>query len=54
MNAKPISLSTGKTLGHILAYFGLFLAGELLSSLLFDLLFSVVHLPYAALYTDIQ
>lgn len=51
MNAKPISLSTGKTLGHILAYFGLFLAGELLSSLPFDLLFSVVHLPYAALYT---
>lgn len=52
MNAKPISLSTGKTLGHILAYFGLFLAGELLSSLPFDLLFSVVHLPYAALYTS--
>lgn len=52
MNAKPISLSTGKTLGHILAYFGLFLAGELLSSLPFDLLFSVVRLPYAALYTS--
>lgn len=52
MNAKPISLSTGKTLGHILAYFGLFLAGELLGGLPFDLLFSVVHLPYAALYTS--
>jgi len=49
METKPIS--TGKTLGHMLAYFGLFLAGELLSSLPFDLLFSVVHLPYAALYT---
>lgn len=52
MNAKPISLSTGKTLGHILAYFGLFLAGELLGGLPFDLIFSVVRLPYAALYTS--
>lgn len=52
MNTKPISLSTGKTLGHILAYFGLFLAGELLGGLPFDLIFSVVRLPYAALYTS--
>lgn len=50
MDTKPIS--TCKTLGHMLAYFGLFLAGELLGGLPFDLLFSVVRTPYAALYTS--
>lgn len=44
----------GKTLKHIIIYFLLFLAGDLLSSILFDLLFSVVKLPIRDLYSIIR
>lgn len=42
--------STAKTLRHMIIFFLLFLAGDFLSSLLFDLLFSVVKLPIRAFY----
>lgn len=44
-------LSIAKTMGCIGIYFSAFLAGDLLSSLLFDLLFSVVQLPARGLYS---
>ena len=42
--------SKANALKYIFIYFLLFLAGDLLSSLLFDLLFSVVELPVRPLY----
>ena len=51
METRPdFGFSSGKTLGVILIYFALFVVGELASSLLFDLIFSVVTLPDSALY----
>lgn len=50
LEKKPYAFSTSKTLIRIVIYFLLFLAGDLLSSLLFDLLFSVVKLPSRELY----
>lgn len=42
--------STGKTIRHIIIYILLFLAGDLFSGLLFDLLFLFVKLPIRGLY----
>lgn len=42
------------TLKHILIYFLLFLAGDLLSSVLFDILFSAVELPVREWYVMIR
>ena len=39
MNTKPFEYSTGKTIWVMAVYFLLFLAGDLLSSLVFDVLF---------------
>lgn len=50
MHQTPYKFSTSKTLVNILVYFLLFLAGDLLSSIPFDLLFSFVELPNNALY----
>ncbi|MDO5400830.1 MAG: type II CAAX endopeptidase family protein [Eubacteriales bacterium] len=50
MNKTEHKFSTSKTLVNILVYFLLFLAGELFSSIPFDLLFSFVELPSSALY----
>lgn len=54
MNGKRHKFSTGKTLKHIVIFFLLFLAGDLLSSIPFDLLFSVVKLPIRELYTIVR
>ncbi len=40
-----LNLSAGKTMRHVLLYFLLFLAGDLLSSLVFDGLFLAVPMP---------
>lgn len=40
---KSFHFSTAKTLGNVLIYFLLFMAGEFLSSLLFDIFFSFVR-----------
>ena len=45
-----LQFSKGKIIGHIIACVLLFLAGDLLNSLVFDLLFSVVELPIRGLY----
>lgn len=47
-------LSTFKTLRAIGVYFLMFLAGDLVSSLLFDLLFMVIRLPARGLYSIIR
>lgn len=44
------NFSTAKTLKHIVVYFLLFLAGDLFSGLVFDLLFLFVELPIRGLY----
>lgn len=54
MEMKQLHFSTGKTILHILIYFLLFLAGDLLSSIPFDLLFSFVKLPIRELYPIIR
>ena len=41
-----LNLSTQKTLQNIVLYFLLFLAGDFINSLIWDLFFSVVELPY--------
>ena len=46
-----LQFSKGKIIGHIVAYVLLFLAGDLLNSLVFDLLFSMVELPIRSLYS---
>ena len=48
-----LNLSTQKTLKNIVLYFLLFLAGDFINSLVWDLFFSVVELPYRELYSAI-
>ena len=48
------NLSTQKTLKNIVLYFLLFLAGDFINSLVFDLFFSVVELPYRELYSILR
>lgn len=54
MNSEYGKVSTAKTLKQIAIYFLLFLAGDFLSSLPFDLLFSVVKLPVRELYAILR
>lgn len=49
-----LQFSKGKIIGHIVAYVLLFLAGDLLNSLVFDLLFSIVELPIQGLYSVLR
>ena len=49
-----LQFSKGKIIGHIVAYVLLFLAGDLLNSLVFDLLFSIVELPIRGLYSILR
>lgn len=53
MEEKKFSFSTSKTLMNIIVYFLLFLAGDLLNSIIWDILFSFVkfqsHYPYMIL-----
>lgn len=51
MNYK---FSTPKTISVIIVYFLLFLAGDLLGSLIFDFLFSIINLPVRELYPIIR
>ena len=51
MNYK---FSTPKTISVIIVYFLLFLAGDLLGSLIFDFLFSTIDLPVRELYPIIR
>ena len=51
MNYK---FSTSKTISVIIVYFLLFLAGDLLGSLIFDFLFSIINLPVRELYPIIR
>ena len=51
MNYK---FSTPKTISVIIVYFLLFLAGDLLGSLIFDFLFSIIDLPVRELYPIIR
>ena len=48
------NLSTQKTLKNIVLYFLLFLAGDFINSLVFDLFFSAVELPYRELYSILR
>ena len=49
-----LNLSTQKTLQNIVLYFLLFLAGDFINSLVWDLFFSVVELPYRELYSILR
>lgn len=49
-----LQFSKGKIIGHIVAYVLLFLVGDLLNSLVFDLLFSIVELPIRGLYSVLR
>ena len=49
-----LNLSTQKTLQNIVLYFLLFLAGDFINSLIWDLFFSVVELPYRELYSVLR
>ena len=49
-----LKFSKGKIIGHIVAYILLFLAGDLLNSLVFDLLFLIVELPIQGLYSVLR
>ena len=49
-----LKFSKGKIIGHIVAYVLLFLAGDLLNSLVFDLLFSIVELPIWVVYSVLR
>lgn len=49
-----LQFSKGKIIGHIVAYVLLFLAGDLLNSLVFDLFFSIVELPIRGLYSVLR
>ena len=44
----------GKTIVHIIVYVLLYFAGDLLSSLAFDLLFSMIELPIRGLYSILR
>ena len=46
--------SKGKIIGHIVTCILLFFAGDLLNSLVFDLLFSIVELPIRGLYSILR
>lgn len=50
MESRGFSFSTPKTLINIVVYFLLFLAGDLLNSIIFDLLFSLVKFQNSNLY----
>lgn len=54
MQSNTFCFSKRKTLWNVLIYFFLFLIGDLLSSLPFDLLFSLVQLPVPTLYIIIR
>ena len=54
MERAQYRFSTVKTLKHVLIYFLLFLAGDLLGSLPFDLIFSVVKLPSSEFYVILR
>lgn len=54
MDTSYYKFSTAKTLIHIAIYFLLFLAGDLLNSVIFDLLFKVVKLPIVELYVILR
>lgn len=54
MERKPFPFSTAKTLKTILIYFLLFLAGDLVNSLVFDWIFSAVKLPDSDLYVILR
>lgn len=49
-----LNLSTQKTLQNIVLYFLLFVAGDFINSLVWDLFFSVVELPYRELYSILR
>lgn len=49
-----LQFSRRKIIGHIVSYILLFLAGDLLNSLVFDLLFSIVELPIRDLYSILR
>ena len=49
-----LQFSRRKKIGHIVSYILLFLAGDLLNSLVFDLLFSIVELPIRDLYSILR
>lgn len=49
-----LNLSIQKTLKNIVLYFLLFLAGDFINSLVWDLFFSVVELPYRELYSVLR
>lgn len=49
-----LQFSKGKIIGHIVAYVLLFFVGDLLNSLVFDLLFSIVELPIRGLYSVLR
>lgn len=49
-----IQFSKGKTIVHIIIYVLLYFAGDLLSSLAFDLLFSMIELPIRGLYSILR
>ena len=51
---NEIKLSAGKTMRHVLLYFLLFLAGDLLSSLVFDGLFLAVPMPAEEWYVILR
>lgn len=51
---NKFGFTTAKTLANVLIYFFLFLAGELVSSILFDLLFSVITLPGSEQYVILR
>lgn len=54
MDTEQYKFSKIKTLKHIAIFFLLFLAGDLFSSLPFDLLFSVIRLPVRELYSILR
>lgn len=49
-----MQFSKGKTIVHIIIYVLLYFAGDLLSSIAFDLLFSMIELPIRGLYSILR
>lgn len=49
-----MQFSKGKTIVHIIIYVLLYFAGDLLSSMAFDLLFSMIELPIRGLYSILR
>lgn len=54
METKNFSFSTPKTFVHIVVYFLLFLAGDLINSIFFDLFFSLVKFQNHSLYAILR